>query len=275
VLGSSSDDNRLDFPRATTLVAEGFGSPDAKQRCGQMTEYPQQHSLLLSGADDELVRLGSYGSVSQDHAIQVVPEEKPHSETVPGAGAATREFPWLQTTLIFSALVGLALVVLVFAHDTDPWHDFLSRGKKVVLIDLSVAFVFFAASDVIAQIIPVINQRNGRGDSRRLLRHHEAISYTRAARCGVLGVFMNGFGYWAWVHALNILIPQQEVDSNVDDLQAFGLLIGKSLLDSCLWGTTANTVGILGKPLRQLRVCARMSMHSAHHISNASSAHHT
>ena len=227
-----------------------------------MTEHPQPHSLLLGRADDELVRMGSYGSVSHDHAVQFEPEEKPRPDTVPGGGAATREFPWVQMTLIFSALVGLTLVVLVFAHDTDPWNDFLSRGLGHVLADLSVAFVFFAASDVIAQVIPLINQRNGRGDNRRLLRHHEAISYTRAARCGVLGVFINGFGYWAWVHALNILIPQKEIDDNADDLQAFGLLIGKSLLDSCLWGTTANTVGILGEFLCRLRVRARTHVHA-------------
>lgn len=73
------------------------------------------------------------------------------------------------------------------------------------------------------------------------------VRYTRAARCGALGIFINGFGYWAWLRALNKVIPQQEVDDNDSNLKAFGLLIGKSLLDSCLWGTTANSVGILGE----------------------------
>ena len=81
-----------------------------------------------------------------------------------------------------------------------------------------------------------------------ITRQLSVVRYPRAARCGALGIFINGLGYWAWVHALNKVIPQREVDDNGNTLQAFGLLIGKSLLDSCLWGTTANSMGIVGKP---------------------------
>jgi hypothetical protein len=136
------------------------------------------------------------------------------------------------------------LVVFVFAHDTSPWNDLFSRGTWHLVGNLAAAFAFFSCSDVIAQLLPIFQANQHVGRLLALLLH---LNHLRAVRSGMLGIFINGFGYYAWVHALNIIIPQRDVDRYT--LHAFGLLIGKSLLDSCLWGTTSNTLGILGRRL--------------------------
>jgi len=38
------------------------------------------------------------------------------------------------------------------------------------------------------------------------------------------GIFINGLGYCAWVHALNIVIPQKDVERY--SMHACGLLVG-------------------------------------------------
>ena len=64
--------------------------------------------------------------------------------------------PYMQLTLLGSALLGLLLVILVFANDTSPWKDLLSRGALHLLQNFGVAFLFFFSSDIAAQLLPWI-----------------------------------------------------------------------------------------------------------------------
>ena len=148
--------------------------------CG-MAEPAQPSSLLLSGAETDFGRPGSYGSVSQDHVIHFS-DHKASSEQMPDeAEAEEKEFPWIQTTLVSSAMVGIVVVVVVFAHDTSPWQDFFNRGAGHVLVDLSAAFLFFASSDVFAQILPAMYA--GRRFGRTNDLHLTALKQARAYAC--------------------------------------------------------------------------------------------
>lgn len=189
--------------------------------------------LLEGGSEQGAARKAGYGATADACAptpIRLYPHER------------QQHFPWVQVTLVSAAAVGMVLVVFVFANDTSPWHDLFSRGTWHVIGNFSAAFGFFAVSDVIAQALPLVksNRRMGRSVDDRL-----HVNFARAARCGALGIFINGLGYYAWLHALNKTIPQKEVERY--SWHAFGFLVGKSLLDSCLWGTTSNSVGIVGR----------------------------
>lgn len=146
-----------------------------------MAELAQPSSLLLSGAETDFSRPGSYGSVSQDHVIRFS-DHKSSSEKAPDeAEAEEKEFPWIQTTLISSAMVGIVVVMVVFAHDTSPWQDFFNRGAGHVLVDLCAAFLFFASSDVFAQILPAMYAGQGFGRTNDL--HATILKQARAHAC--------------------------------------------------------------------------------------------
>ena len=87
-------------------------------------------------------------------------------------------------SLVSAAILGMVLVITVFAHDPSPWHDLFSRGTDHAIGNLSAAFAFFALSDVIAQVLPKEqeNRRMGRSIGDRL-----QVNSFRAIRCGVLG----------------------------------------------------------------------------------------
>ena len=101
------------------------------------------------------------------------------------------------------------------------------------------AFFFFFVSDIVAQTYQNMPAKR-KGKQVKL-------NYGEAMRTGLLGIFLNGIGSTLWMHELNLVIPDHAVDgSSYTDL---GHLMIKALLDSLLWGTVSNTLGIIGRRL--------------------------
>lgn len=170
-----------------------------------------------------------------------------------------------QAALVSVSAAGLVIVILSVARDEISLAGVFNLA--VIARNVACAFLFFAISDLIAQALEIQlhSRRTGRGASAT-----SHIDILRAARTGLLGICINGIGYWAWVLALNRFIPQHDVDG--DRLRACGLSEGclwacslaltclhihpsvellacKALLDSCVWGTASNSAGIVGRRL--------------------------
>ena len=170
-----------------------------------------------------------------------------------------------QAALVSVSAAGLVIVILSVARDEISLAGVFNLA--VIARNVACAFLFFAISDLIAQALEIQlhSRRTGRGASAT-----SHIEILRAARTGLLGICINGVGYWAWVLALNRFIPQHDVDG--DRLRACGLSEGclwacslaltclhiqtsvellacKALLDSCVWGTASNSAGIVGRRL--------------------------
>jgi hypothetical protein len=131
------------------------------------------------------------------------------------------------------------VTVAILAHGKESWKSFAEFEMVRMTKNIISAFFFFFFSDIVAQSYQHIPMKR-KGKQVKM-------NFGQATRTGCLGIFLNGIGSTLWMHELNLVIPDHAVDgSSYTDI---GHLMIKALLDSLLWGTISNTLGIIGRRL--------------------------
>ncbi len=147
-------------------------------------------------------------------------------------------FPFLQLGLLSSSVIGV-VTVTILAQRNESWTQYAELEVGRLIKNIISAFFFFFFSDIVAQTYQNMPAKR-KGKPVKL-------NYGEATRTGCLGIFLNGIGSTIWMHELNLVIPDHAVDgSSYTDI---GHLMVKALLDSLLWGTISNTLGIIGRRL--------------------------
>ena len=145
--------------------------------------------------------------------------------------------------LLMGGAGGMAALAAVNGLTTNEVF-FTTMMAKQMVCNVPVASMCASAGDVVAQLMTGTKAKN--------------IDGRRVVAAGAIGGALQGFGTTGWLWNLNLAIPRSMI--GFDSLQQLGMLGGKVLIDSAMWGTVINTLNVLAR-----RIAAGDSVIQAYH----------
>jgi len=136
--------------------------------------------------------------------------------------------PSPQASLFVAAIATLAGFV-VSGVLQEGGADWLSLSHFAANVPTTV--LCFGAADALAQ----------------LLEKRASPDFRRMASAAFVGIVVNAVGFSFWLHYLDLHIPAELV--SLDTPTGLPSLATKALLDSFVWGTTSNSIGLVGRRL--------------------------
>jgi hypothetical protein len=156
--------------------------------------------------------------------------------SLPSATAPTQAPPAVQEKVPdFNAPVGLLSAAVMLFAAIGAFVGAQEGGGPELWFSLQPVFetaptsmALFFAADAFAQ---TLGSKDG-----------NEFDVKRALSCAMLGVGVNSLGFQFWLHYLDSIIPPDTV--GIGSAQDATRLLGKSLVDSFVWGTISNSIGI-------------------------------
>jgi len=184
-------------------------------------------AVLTLSASGQSRDTGNPATRLQSTAVSSLPSATTPAQAPP---AVPEKIPGFNAPVgLLSAAVMLFAAIGAFVGAQDGGGPEVWFSLQPVFETAPTSMALFFAADAFAQ---TLGDKEGKGE----------IDVKRALSCAMLGVGVNSLGFQFWLHYLDSIIPPDTV--GIESAQDAARLLGKSLVDSFVWGTISNSIGI-------------------------------